>query len=225
MKGALYFVAGMAVGAGVSYYLTKDIVSRKKDEEKQSMARYYMDQLKMEQENAAERFKETQDAKEAMETYRKSLVLLSKDLAKDLEKDSVAVFNEDDGSEPEEDDEEDEIDPADYEYPREEEDYFVYGTREKEPYSITEEQWAEEGFGFFDKITLVYYLKDDMLLAEDGGLIEDIYKVIGKDWEEDLIDEGDETFVRNELVGADYYIIAKDEYGEDNMKEDYSIEV
>ena len=76
---------------------------------------------------------------------------------------------------------------------------------------------------FFDKMTLEYYLLDDMLLTEDGELVDDADKIVGDFWKDELLDggEGAEAYVRNELVGADYLIVAKNDYGIDNMRSDF----
>lgn len=222
MKRVLYFLVGAATGGCIAHYLTKDAITRKKDEERQSVIRYYDAEIKRREENAVELFNKTKNAEEAMKTYRDGMVQLSLELAKYTGAEAKTTvddipFGDEEASE--DDDEEDDIDPAELEFPIEGEEFHVNDPEKSLPYRITEEMWAEEGFGFFDKISLVYYLKDDTLLSEIGELVDDVYKTIGTDWEEDLCEEGDEVYIRNEFAGADYYIVAKDEWGFDNIKE------
>ena len=74
---------------------------------------------------------------------------------------------------------------------------------------------------FFDKITLEWYLGDNMLLTEEGVLVDDREKIVGDlSAYSDGIKPGKELYFRNELVGADYMIVAKSGYGIDNMKGD-----
>lgn len=244
-KETMIFVVGAAVGGFVSWYYVGAKERARSDEEIASMKVHYQEREKalIEKSEAAERRAEA--AEKAKNSYEEACINLGASL-KDAKKNSGTVVKEPEGensresifretSEDGDDDEEDEIgDGDDDEWPDEEdyleddvpiegENIFTHDTRKADPYPIYEEQYSEEMCEFFDKMTLEYYLKDDMLLTEDGELVDDADKIVGDFWKDELLDggEGAEAYVRNELVGADYLIVAKNDYGIDNIRSDF----
>lgn len=241
VREVLIFAVGAGIGGFTTWYTVRNKYLQQADEEIASMKDHY---AKREEKLIAERdeaVRHAEAAEKAKNSYEEACINLGASL-KSTRKASGTVVKVSEGensresifretSEDGDDDEEGEIE--DEEWPDEEdyledappvigEDIFVHDTRKSEPYPIYEEQYSEEMCEFFDKLTLEYYIKDDMLLTEDGELVDDADKIVGDFWKEDLLQDGDgaEAYVRNELVGADYLIVAKNDFGIDNMRGD-----
>lgn len=76
-----------------------------------------------------------------------------------------------------------------------------------DPYSITPHDFAYAN-RHYDKITLLYYPSEEVLINEIEGMEEDINQTIGKDalskfgeFEEDV------AYIRNDRLGVDYEVI------------------
>lgn len=99
-------------------------------------------------------------------------------------------------------------------------EYGYFKGRTK-PKRILEEQWAEEACDVFDKEALEYYPEDDILLTEDGELVDNRGVILGTDWEEELISgKTDEVYIRNEGIGTDYMIVLRQGLGMDHINPD-----
>lgn len=206
------FILGGLVGGSVAYYLTRDVERARADEEINSMKEFYnkKEARLLEKMEAADRRVEA--ALKAKNTYEETCINLGVTLS-ELKKNKEETPVED-GEEEESDDE----DPAlTDDIPIEGIDYYVHDTRKKDPYRISEEQFSNEMAEFFDKITLNWYLGDDTLMTETREPVDDRDKIVG-DLSEyaTFIKPGYELYFRNELLGADYMVVAKSGYGEDN---------
>lgn len=79
-----------------------------------------------------------------------------------------------------------------------------------EPYIITPEIYFEEDDGF-EKITLTYYMRDQILADDHDCMLEDIESAVGLDWEDGFGDYvNGVVYVRNEFRHCDYEIMAVD---------------
>ena len=212
------FIIGGIIGGAVSYYITRDAERSRADEEISSMKAYYTkkEEKLLEKVEAAD--KRVEAAIKAKNTYEETCINLGvtlSELKKNRPEEVTITEKEEEG------DDEDEDPALEDDIPVEGIDYYVHDTRKKEPYPIEEEQFSEEMREFFDKITLEWYLGDNMLLTEEGVLVDDREKIVGDlSAYSDGIKPGKELYFRNELVGADYMIVAKSGYGIDNMKGD-----
>lgn len=87
----------------------------------------------------------------------------------------------------------------------------------EKPFVISREEFDEE-FLHFDKITITYYEKDDVLADEQDEIIPDVEAVVGYDSLSrfgDMSDDDCVVYVRNVRLGADYEIIlAQESYAE-----------
>lgn len=83
----------------------------------------------------------------------------------------------------------------------------------EKPFVISREEF-DEGYPHFDKITITYYEKDDVLADEQDEIIPDIEAVVGYDSLSrfgDMSDDDCVVYVRNGRLGADYEIILTQE--------------
>lgn len=74
------------------------------------------------------------------------------------------------------------------------------------PYIISSDAYGEyEGF---ELETLTYYA-DGVVANDNGEVIEDVERLIGEEWKEFMIEDGEEcVFVRNETLETDYEVVA-----------------
>lgn len=83
----------------------------------------------------------------------------------------------------------------------------------EEPFVISRDEF-DEGYPHFDKITITYYEKDDVLADEQDEIIPDIEAVVGYDSLSrfgDMSDDEYVVYVRNGRLGADYEIVLTQE--------------
>ncbi len=87
----------------------------------------------------------------------------------------------------------------------------------EKPFVISREEFDEE-YLHFDKITITYYEKDDVLADEQDEIIPDVEAIVGYDSLSrfgDMSDDDCIVYVRNVRLGADYEIIlAQESYAE-----------
>lgn len=111
------------------------------------------------------------------------------------------------------------VDPAELEYPREEEEEYHDSERKTmnanksdypDPYIISLEEFTE-GEEHYDKVTLYFYDVDEALAEEDETLIDDPEAIVGANNLTafgDMSDgDPDTIYVRNERFAIDYEII------------------
>ena len=75
------------------------------------------------------------------------------------------------------------------------------------PYLISDAEYSEECQSF-EKISLYYYLHDDVLCDENEKPMDDIDGTVGRDWQNDLSSVNPCVWVRNEPLEIDYEICA-----------------
>lgn len=84
------------------------------------------------------------------------------------------------------------------------------------PKIITEDEFSCQCLDY-SKDDLHYYLADGKMLDEEGELIDEPAYIVGLDWENAGQNAGDEVYVRNDKLCADYRIIFTAGAGENNM--------
>ena len=98
-----------------------------------------------------------------------------------------------------------------------EEDYLKdYSVDESGPKVISEDEFSTTCMDY-SKDDLRYFMYDGKILSEDGLLVDDYAGIIGEDWKLHGKNAGDEVYVRNEYLNADYRVIFTAGSGENNM--------
>lgn len=87
------------------------------------------------------------------------------------------------------------------------------------PRLIDEDTFSNTAIGY-SKEELCFYLYDGKLISEDGEEIKDYAGVIGEEWQEYARRGGDEIYVRNDNLGADYMISFVAGFGEEHISLD-----
>lgn len=87
------------------------------------------------------------------------------------------------------------------------------------PRIIDEDTFSNTAIGY-SKEELRYYMYDGKLISEDGEEIKDYAGVIGEDWQQYGRRGGDEVYVRNDNLGADYMISFVAGFGEEHISLD-----
>lgn len=90
---------------------------------------------------------------------------------------------------------------------------------QRAPRVIDEDTFSNTAIGY-SKEELTYYIYDGKLISEDGENIEDYPAVIGEDWISYGRRGGDEVYVRNDNLGADYMISFVAGFGEEHISLD-----
>lgn len=242
------FLGGFGLGAVVSYFVTDRMVDKMyrdaADEEITKMAQQcneknkaYKAQIKELQEkisrqkvvigNLADQIKENK--KDAVDDILKELdeddteddprpdISASKAKARESEKAARASYTEYRKAarrvkvvrELAEDEEGVEFDPA------EEEEAI----EQRGPRLIDEDTFSNTAIGY-SKEELRFFLYDGKLISEDGEEIKDYAPIIGDEWEEYGRRGGDEVYVRNDNLGADYMISFVAGFGEEHISLD-----
>lgn len=87
------------------------------------------------------------------------------------------------------------------------------------PRVIDEDTFSNTAIGY-SKEELSFYMYDGKLISEDGELIEDYAGIIGEEWQQYGRRGGDEVYVRNDNLGADYMISFIAGFGEEHISLD-----
>lgn len=88
------------------------------------------------------------------------------------------------------------------------EDVYPMEERNQKPYEITEDEFHNGEFHYFDKDTIIYWDGNECLMSEDENEEFDIEDVMGFEILEKFKDgNSDRIFVRNERLGTDYEIV------------------
>lgn len=87
------------------------------------------------------------------------------------------------------------------------------------PRLIDEDTFSNTAIGY-SKEELCFYLYDGKLVSEDGEEIKDYAGIIGEEWQEYARRGGDEIYVRNDNLGADYMISFVAGFGEEHISLD-----
>lgn len=243
------FLGGFALGAVVSYFVTDKMVDKvyrdaadeeitKASQQCNEKIKGYKAQIKELQEkisrqkvviaNLADQIKENK--KDAVDDILKDLdeddaeddprpdISASKAKARESEKAARAAYTEyrrishrhfQTRKPADEDQNELEFDPV------EEEEAI----EQRGPRVIDEDTFSNTAIGY-SKEELTYYIYDGKLISEDGENIEDYPAVIGKDWISYGRRGGDEVYVRNDNLGADYMISFVAGFGEEHISMD-----
>lgn len=219
MKGLYLILSHGIVGAVcgfAAWRYAKEKYLKKADEEIASVTEYYEDKFKKVKEQADAAEKNAKDKEESANAYKAALIKFSAEnaqqyvkAAKEKSEGQIKREKDEDSDEsedhPRDDEDYHEIDDTD-EYV---EDYLgAVRPRYSKPEIITEDQWAEELCGVFDKVALEYYPEDDILVTEDGELMDNLIYSVGLEWktQKGPFKVDDEVFVRNESTGTDYMI-------------------
>ena len=86
------------------------------------------------------------------------------------------------------------------------------------PRLISEDTYSTTALGY-SKEDLTFYLYDRKIVSEDGEYLDNYAGLIGEEWAQRLQRAGDEVFVRNDNLQADYLITAVADYGESNISD------
>lgn len=201
MRSFMWFILGAASGSALGYFYAKNRLEKKSQEEidafiMEERERYSKDNEIIEEEPEEDLSPRAFNSpfEKAKENYFSAMTDYSSYSEKKEEP------KEEKSKEPEEsEDEEDENEDDGTLYPKEGD--------AKEPYGITPEEFANEN-PFFDKETLYYYQKDDVLTEDFGEVIQDPVSLLGYDFESEIgKHEKDVGYFRNEKIGADYEVI------------------
>ena len=178
VKELLIFAGGVLLGSAATYLIVRDKYKREAQEEVDEVRSIYFEKCRR-----AESIRKMEDEKEEM----KSTIL--KYGYSDL-------VNEDS----------EEIDTEDVEDQWEEE-HIAPVEHPGDPYTITPHQFAYEN-RHYEKVTLLWYPSEKLLVSEIDGYEEDIDAAIGDDaltkfgeFEEDVV------YVRNDRLGIDFEVI------------------
>lgn len=90
---------------------------------------------------------------------------------------------------------------------------------QRPPRVIDEDTFSNTAIGY-SKEELCFYIYDGKLISEDGELVEDYAGIIGEDWQQFGRRGGDEVYVRNDNLGADYMISFVAGFGEEHISLD-----
>lgn len=105
------------------------------------------------------------------------------------------------------------------EFPYDDDDY--HQVREEklmksEPRVISEDDFSNNCMDY-GKESLHFFLYDGKILTEDGEYLDNYASIIGENWKLHGKNAGDEVYVRNDYLQADYCVIFTAGAGEDNM--------
>lgn len=84
------------------------------------------------------------------------------------------------------------------------------------PKVISEEDFSENCLDY-TKSDLEFYLYDGKMLSEDGEYLDNYAGLVGENWKLHGHDAGDEVYVRNDHLAADYRIIFMAGAGEEHI--------
>lgn len=186
MKGLLYFLAGLAIGAGASYLYCKSVYERQIEEDRDSIKESFKnlyenhgdifhDEEKKEESKSFDPSNETVEQKEAIFARRKEDI---RDYTKKITELGYATISDED-------------------LETEKESY-------RPPYIISDEDFGEESY---QTIGITYY--SDGILADDhDDVMEDVANTVGQG-ALDYLNNSSETavYVRNERLGVDYEVL------------------
>lgn len=242
------FMGGFGLGAVISYFVTDRIVDKvyrdaadeeitKASQQCNEKIKGYKAQIKELQEkvarqkvvigNLADQIKENK--KDAVDDILKELdeddteddprpdISASKAKARESEKAARAAYTEYRKAarrvkavrEPAEDEEGVEFDPV-------EEEELI---EQRGPRIIDEDTFSNTAIGY-SKEELRFFMYDGKLVSEDGEEIKDYAGIIGEDWQQYGRRGGDEVYVRNDNLGADYMISFVAGFGEEHISLD-----
>ena len=88
----------------------------------------------------------------------------------------------------------------------------------RRPRLISEDTYSTTALEY-SKEDLTFYLYDRKIVSDDGEYLDNYAGLIGEDWIQRLQRAGDEVFVRNDNLQADYLITAVADYGESNISD------
>lgn len=208
-KILLSFLGGAATGALICFAILKEKYEALANEEIENIKDYYQKEMEKiddayEEEldlliNTMNRDIDERDKKEEKKTYV--------DYVKKYSPDEIVKDKYHDMPYP------DDIDEDYYEDDGPPDDPPENDLQYEEPFVISREEF-DEGYPHFDKITITYYEKDDVLADEQDEIIPDIEAVVGYDSLSrfgDMSDDEYVVYVRNGRLGADYEIVLTQE--------------
>lgn len=226
MRYFLSFLIGAAFGGGVSFYICRDHFDKTLSEEVEKFIKTYKEKHPVkkdkpeekeepkeipEKDISKEEFERTNpygksimDENEVVhyETYAKKYRQKSKtkpaaDMEKLTTKDMIDMY-EDQLEEESFDDEEDDFDDDDI-YPDE---------KHPEPYSV-DPQGSAAVNSTYDKVTLLWYSRDDILVVEETDEeFSDAARRLGDGWRKAVGEyETDVAYIRNDQLEEDYEIV------------------
>lgn len=238
------FLGGFGLGAAVSYFVTNKIVEKAykdaADEEITSMSHKYNEKIK----GFKDQIKELQDkitrqkvtintlADQVRENKQGDVSDILKELddddeegdpgqalersqerARESEKEARRVYREYRKAvrrPRREDRDEDEVD---YEFDPVEEEEAI---KESKPRVIDEGTFSNTAMDY-SKEELSYYIYDGKMISEDGEYLDNYAGIIGEDWLSYGKRAGDEVYVRNDNLMADYMITFVAGFGEQHI--------
>lgn len=232
-KDVLIFIAGSAVGAVVSAIVTRKMV----DETYKKAAD---DEIFKIWESCKEKSKKDQERVKDLEEKITQQNVTIRTLADQVRK-TGGVPVSDDESEADDDAESDprptvsgsekspreakreeyvryarSYDRAEAEFPMEEDLVVEEMIENGAPRVISEEDFANTCLDY-GKEDLRFFMYDGKIITEDGEYLDNYASVIGEDWKLHGKHAGDEVYVRNDYLQADYNVIFTAGSGENNM--------
>ena len=192
VKQLLYFLAGLAMGSGLTWYLMKENYIQENKEAVKAVKDYYKKINEEKNDEKDEQLNVTVEVENDPYETVKSLYSAKEQMFQDY-----TTFTDEDEDEPEEED-----------FPDEE----LYPSEPvSAPYVISEDQFVQEKRAY-DKANLYFFETDKVVTDENYDPIPDYESLVGKDLgaKFKIIDRHDEKieyiYIRNDSIGCDYEI-------------------
>lgn len=201
MKGLIIFVAGAAIGAGVTYYFLNETLQKRCDEEIEEVRAHYRAKLEdISNENNDDTNSDQQWKYGAGKPTGVRDVVFQKGMDK-INENYISHSKDPEISEPTDEDDEEDIGEIPDVAPSE--------SGFDGPHIISEEAFSTECMNF-EKFSYLFYLGDQTLVDEDGVVIdEDAPNTVGTEFMNILDSAGDTIYIRNENISMDFEIVAE----------------
>ena len=199
IKNLFIFVGGVGLGAVSTFFIMKDKCDKLVEEETSSIKKYYEDKYATEKKEVEkEKKKEVEKEEDYIDPVPDSGMMIMVDANEKGEPDYNQIIQKLNYNE------------------------FSTKTSEtkkaKRPYIITEEEYIEDTT-YVKKIISCF--EDDMVCMDNDTkeILENVARDIGQDSLETLNEDGNEIYVRNEMLGIDYNIVSEPGSYEDFIDE------
>lgn len=210
----LCVIGGALIGAGVTYLVVTKRYERILEKEIRQVKDHY----------AAQQAKRNEEVKEAIrvanENVKKGVREVSQERANEEDLEALAKRLQDHGYKPDDlldsQSDEERVEVLESMAIDLEEDAFVdiedvQPPRERQEHAfVISRQEYDETEGRHDKVTLYYYVVDDILVGSDEQIVDDVEYVVGNDALTSFgRDSGDRNivFVRNDRISTDFEVI------------------
>ena len=205
LRNVFIFIGGVGLGAVSTYFLMKDRCDRLVEEETSSIKKYYEDKYATEK-------KEVEKEKKKKKKKEKEVEKEEDYIDPVPDSGMMIMVDANEKGEP------------DYNQIIQKLNYNEFSTKTSEnkkakrPYIISEEEYIEDT-KYIKKIISCF--EDDMVCMDNDTkeILENVAKDIGQDCIETLNEDGNEIYVRNEILGIDYNVVSEPGSYEDFIDE------